>query len=261
MKNTLIIIALSCACFNVSAQRSISTDSTWITNSGGNFYSYHLVAYSNGEETTTKTLLGDTTQYVSKFQEAFVSQASNWANDIEITSDYRRRITELIRQDAAIIQQVGRSPLRNMLAPVATSLVDSTWKIRIDGKNKAFRFTVTAAGALRYKADTAVVRSVTYIGDVMRLTNWLGSGQSLDLYKFDDGRWYSTTRQVQLYLERVGPQNRTKELPEPLPIPAPPVAVVFDGGLVYSSGQYWRWSSAKKAWVTTKFNNQTSIKL
>lgn len=235
--------------YSLAAQRAITKDSTWVTNSAGAFFENHEVLYSNGESTRTTTLLGDTAQVVSKYIDDLSRRTDAMANDVQITSDFARQVKEIVRQDAPIATLLGISPLKRMLAPVDTALVDSTYRIRIGNATKNFKFSLTAQGVLRYKVDTFPTRTANYLGRVIRLNNWLESGDALDLYQFSNNRWYNQIRSVQLFLQSVGPQNRSAEpdiagLREPLPVP-----ILYDGGLALISGAWYRYDAKKKTWV------------
>ncbi len=252
MKNLITLFALFLT-LGLEAQREVITDSTWITNQSGIFYANRYKEFMNGEVILSKERLGDTAQVAESYHHTFLAETSTWANDVEVTSDYPRKIKELIRQDAAILAELGKSPLKTILEEEDSRLVDSTWKVRINGNSKQFKFSLSQAGALRYKVDTFTTRSATVLGDVIRLANWLNSGQALDLFKFDSGRWFNATRQVQVYLVSAGPQLRTADMPELFTDVMPPAgAILYEGGYVKRGETWLKYNATAKGWKSVK---------
>lgn len=239
-----------------SAQIVETLDSTWISNTGGIFYQNRLITYLNGESTQTKKRLGDTSQVVSQYKTDFINTTQTWANDIEWTSTFTKRVSELIRQDQAMTTSIGKSPVKKIVESYKW-MTDSTFRIKDSSKQRPIRFTITPQGQMRYKIDTFQTRSVTLLGNVMRLGNYLNGG-SIDLYRFQDDRWRDAARSVQLYLESVGPQNRAKEAPTnsnfadaPVDMPAV-MPVTYEGGLVHTSGTWLKYDNRKKKWIPAK---------
>lgn len=258
-------MALLCA--TMLGAQSPTIDSSWTVNVGGVFFTDRLVQYANGSSTLTRTRLGDTTQLINTTVDQFKRISDSWATDVEYTSSFPGKIREFVRQDQAMLASLGRSPIKSIVAAGDRVSVDSTYKIKSNGSAKTIRFSVTAAGVLRYKIDTFTIRTVSLLGGAMRLNNYLNTGASVDLYRFQDGRWRDATRSIQVYLQSEGPaaQNRAVQDVAAAPIEGEAIAAqeiaTFDGGIVFAGGKYWKWNASKKAWVTTSFTNQKPIKL
>lgn len=235
------------------AQRVLTTDSTWIANANGLFYEHRLLEYSSGESTKSVTLLGDTSSVVNKYIDDLRRRTDAMATDVQVTSDFARQVREIVRQDGPIATLLGISPLNRLVAPVGAALVDSTYRVRFNGATKTFRFSLTNQGALRYRADTFPARPANYLGRVLRLNNWLNSGDPLDLYQFSNGRWHNSVRTVQVFLQSAGPQNRSaSSAPEPdiaglrEPLTAP---VLYEGGFAFLDGQWYKFNPKQRAWA------------
>ena len=249
MKKIITYLLLCLLSGTVSAQSAaIAIDSGWVTNSGGIFFKNRIVTYANGKSSTTTEPLGDTTQVLNSYVEEIRSMSRTWANDIEVTSDYPRLIKEVIRQDAPVKNLIGRSPLSKILAPVDTALIDSTYKIKVDGQTRTFKFTLTAQGVLRYRVDTFQARPANYLEHAIRLNNFMNTGKDVDIYRFKNGRWYNATKSVQVYLEAEGPQSRNARLPSIAPFQADEpadVPVLYAGGYALQGGIWYKWKSKK----------------
>lgn len=250
MKNITTIIALL-AWFSASSQHIQTLDSTWVNNTGGQFFEYRLIQYMSGEEYLTKKKLGDTSQVVSLYKEEFIRSTDTWATDIEWTSTFSKKVTELIRQDQALTTSLGRSPIKTILE-THKWMVDSIFKTKEGNKTRAIKFSITNQGNLRYKIDTFATRNATLLGKAIRLSNYLNTGNSLDLYQFRDGRWRDGTRTVQIFLATAGPQYANREAPAnfaDVPVELP---ITYEGGLVHAYGQWLKYDGRKKKWLQAK---------
>lgn len=232
---------------------AVVIDSAWVTNQSGVFFETRLITRSNGESEQTVRRLGDTAQVLQLHTDRIRASSRTWAGDVETTSDYSRLLKEVIRQDAATKALLGLSPIEEILRPVAQAFIDSVYRIKIDGSVKAIKFSKTAQGVFRYKVDTFQTRNVSFLGSAMRLTNWLNTGKSMDLYQFRNGNWYSCTKDVQMYLKSVGAQAR--DVPDIAAfdeVMAPPSPILYDGGYASLGGVWYKWSAAKKTWAVVK---------
>ena len=253
MKHALIVIFTALMALASTAQTVELSDSTWITNTAGKFFQNRLISYLDGGATQTKTLLGDTTAVVSRYKTDFINLTGTWANDIEWTSTFTKKVTELIRQDQALTSNIGRSPVKSIVESYKW-LPDSTFRIKDGTKQLSIRFTITNAGQLRYKIDTFATRNAILLGKVMRLQNYK-NGSSIDLYQFQDDRWRDGTRTVQLYRESIGAQNRgAREAPIPSNFAevAIDLPITYEGGLVHAYGQWLKYNATKKKWLEAK---------
>ena len=249
MKNAIISILLL-TFFSAHAQQVVSLDSSWVVNSGGIFFEHRLIEFLNGESTLTKKRLGDTLQVVNSYKDNFIQQSSSWATDIEWTSSFKGKVTELIRQDAALTTTLGKSPVKAILVSNKI-LADSSFRIKESGKPaKVINFTISAQQVLRYNIDTFAQRTAVCLGNTLRLNNYLNSGQPLDLYKFKDGRWRDGTKTVQVFLQSAGPQNAQNRDPGVFFVEAPvDLSIIYEGGIVLNKAEWVKYDSKKKKWV------------
>lgn len=264
MKYALLFALLSATA--LSAQSTPAIDSTWTVNVAGVFYSDHMVQRIDGSSVLTRTRLGDTTQVLNTYVEQFKEKTRSMATDIEWTSSFPTVIKELIRQDAAVNTTVGRSPIKQIVAKQNYIQVDSIYKIKHTGSPaKTIKFSVTAAGQMRYKVDTFTIRNVSMLGDVMRLNNYQNSGNAMDLYLFTDRRWRDATRSVQVYQQADGPGVQNRAAPADNPetieitgdgiITVKPSSILYQGGYALVSGKFYKYNIKAKKWVVSKPSN------
>lgn len=237
--SVILIVFLLLLCAVAYCQQTAVIDSTYITNVNGVFYESHLIEYEDGSQTCDRARLGDTLQVFSTKMDNLRSTSASMASDIRVTSAYTSRVTEMVRHANAIKTQFKRSPLDSIWKPVRGLMIDSVWNIKEGGVARKIVFSQTAAGVTRYKIDTFTIRQCKYLGDVMRLENYLNSGKNVDLYRFPNGRWYNATKTIQMYLKSAGAARGTARALEPytdplnrqfmIPSPDVPGTYIWDG--------------------------------
>ena len=182
-----LIYILLCLPVFVWGQKDLTLDTTWITNTGGQFYENHIFRYSTGEEDGGyKRLIGDTTTTYRKYTERLEQRAEQLANDANAVFGFPAVVKELIRQDNAITAQVGKSPLDSLRRKYSHTFTDTTWTIRSGGTVKNIVFSVMNAGVFRYKLDTFTIRQAALFGYVIRLNNYAGTSDEIILYRVRD---------------------------------------------------------------------------
>jgi len=189
-------------------------DSTWITNSNGRFFEKRLIRWDNGEDVLTTTNLGDTNMVALSFMSRFTAKSELWANEAQLASSHRREIGEIIRQSAHLNSIIGRNPLRLIADANKSVYLDSLNRIRDNRVVRPIKFTQQASGQMRYKVDTFATRNAFVIGNVIRLNNYMNTGQDLDIFKFNGNRFWSLGREVQVYPVASGPSSAAIDKPK-----------------------------------------------
>jgi hypothetical protein len=174
----------------LSAQE-VSQDSSVIFNANGAFWKRQTVIYTNGESLVRVTLLGDTTQTVNAYTNAFRSLASTLANDARFILTFRRQLNEVVRQAADIEAVTGANPLDSIYAD---SLVFAPgWQISSAAGNQALAFNTNAQGQLRYNIAGGTNRNAFYFGDIIQLRNFPYAtgltGVTVNFYRRTDGKY------------------------------------------------------------------------
>jgi hypothetical protein len=174
----------------LSAQE-VSQDSSVIFNANGAFWKRQTVIYTNGESLVRVTLLGDTTQTVNAYTNAFRSLASTLANDARFILTFRRQLNEVVRQAADIEAVTGANPLDSIYAD---SLVFAPgWQISSAAGNQALAFNTNAQGQLRYNIAGGTNRNAFYFGDIIQLRNFPYAtgltGVTVNFYRRNDGKY------------------------------------------------------------------------
>lgn len=223
MKHTIILLFLLAAA-SAFAQRTVTSDSTWISNQGGIFYENRLIIWSNGDEDQTKRSVGDTSKVFSKNVRQIEQEGDRFAEDAKSVSAFPKRIREIIRQADALEAIIGWNPLDSLQRKYASVLTDTLLQIKTDGGDWLdFSLFVNNAGKLRYRVDTLPAKNAVLIGGVLRLYNFLGSTFEVDLFRSGDYDFYSLDSRVVVRAIKTGSKtNRAAAMPIPESIQAVP---------------------------------------
>lgn len=216
MKKSILFLFLLLS-VGAFAQRIVVTDSTWISNEGGNFFDNHITIYNTGEQDAGyKRLIGDTSALVQSFVSKIESKAENFATDARAVVEFPAKVKELIRQDAAIAALTGTSPVRIIQQKYQAIFTDTAWQIRNDvAALVPVVFTISGQGKLRYTIDTLPTRTAVLLGEVIRLNNFYNTTQDIELYRIRDYFYASLDRRVVLRLVGASNLNRSTTTPAP----------------------------------------------
>lgn len=177
-------------------------------------YSYQQ--YADGTEASNTALIGDSLTAYRTLMATLGQQAQTIANDVVITSDSRRKVSDIIKFGEQLPALIGRSPLDSFRNQQA-NLYETGWKLNPQpGAAFGIRFRVTGAG-VQWRADTSTQwRKAYYLPGVIRLQNF--NGRATDFFKIQRNRW--TTLDRTLIITEPGQTasivNRTVEAPPPV---------------------------------------------
>lgn len=228
----------------VGQVKTITADSSWITNQNGVFYRTQQVQYSTGEKVITESPIGDTATTYTKFKNEIEAIANRFADDVERVAAYRQQITELIRFGKEVPNTIGLSPLDSLRN--GTDLLETGWKV--DGA--AISFRVNNAGNFQWKYDTLQDwTQAAYLGGVIRLNNF--NGYNTDFFRRSNNRWITANNRNTI--RRPGDiAARVAVSEEETPPPAPPQTELLAGGIVRIGEIQYKFNARKKKWEITK---------
>jgi len=206
MKKQLIFLFLILT-FAATAQRETVLDSTYLTNQGGQFFTVRVVNYSTGESEVTSKLVGDTAQLYTGYLDAVRQQAATLANDIRVVSEYKGRITQLIREADAASLIVGMDILDTITAQNAEPFTSQLWTIRTPDTLFNLTFTVNQNGTLRYRVNDGPAATANLLGDLLRLRNFPTASTNTDLARLPSGRWVDATKTYRIAPDGISNRN------------------------------------------------------
>lgn len=193
MKNILLFLCLMPLALAAQNDEPVS-DTSYITLQSGKFYEVRTSFYQDGEEITTKSLIGDTAQLVQAMQDRITSKAASLAVDARYLSTARKQLTVLNRESDAVKNLTGIDPLKKIQDERIAPLLIAGWKIRRDGTTSDLEFTVSAQGNLRYAINAGSTKAATLFGDVIRLKNYPSNGNDTDLFLLRNGNFVNLDR-------------------------------------------------------------------
>lgn len=208
MIKTLIFILLP---FVAISQRYTVLDTSYTVNAGGVFFEVRDVTYSTGEQTTSKTLIGDTATYFNANLTRFQDEARRMAVIAQSVFNMGKRLNYLKKENDKILTATGRDILDTITAHNATEFTASGWIIR-DTTAKSIAFSVNASGQLRYQIQGQASRNAFLFGDAITLNNYLGTGKDLYVFKTESGNYRNREGTI-IVRQPGGAQNRATTLP------------------------------------------------
>ena len=203
MIKTLIFILLP---FVAISQRYTVLDTSYTVNAGGVFFEVRDVTYSTGEQTTSKTLIGDTATYFNANLTRFQDEARRMATLAQQVFNMGKRLNDLKKENDKILTATGRDILDTITIRNLIDFTASGWIIR-DTSNKSMAFSVNANGQFRYQIQGQATRNAFLFGDAITLNNYLGTGKDLFLFKTESGNYRNREGTI-LLRKPGGAQNR-----------------------------------------------------
>ncbi len=203
MIKTLIFILLP---FVAISQRYTVLDTSYTVNAGGVFFEVRDVTYSTGEQTTSKTLIGDTATYFNANLIRFQDEARRMATLAQQVFNMGKRLNDLKKENDKILTATGRDILDTIIIRNLIDFTASGWVIR-DTSNKSMAFSVNASGRFRYQIQGQATRNAFLFGDAITLNNYLGTGKDLFVFKTESGNYRNREGTI-LLRKPGGAQNR-----------------------------------------------------
>lgn len=195
MKKTILIFLVFPA---FAFGQFVTFDSTWTTAANGKFYSVRQVEYSDGTGSTVTTLTGDTSTVFQTHLNSFLTQSNQMAGAARAASRFGRDITRMKQQNAEALTAIGRDVLDTLSARYSAPLLLAGWVVKDTSGTKDISFSVNANGQLRYTITGFAARNADIFGSVLRLNNYLSSGEDIDFFKAISGNWFTIDDKTKL---------------------------------------------------------------
>lgn len=235
-------------------EKKVITDSIWVTNTAGVFYQSRLLKYSNGEQSTTVTIIGDTATTQTKYLSETKSTTSTMANDANIVRGYRLQLSGIIKFGSTSRTTIGVNILDSIRNERYDEYFTESWSIgKITEPEDYIGISwIEQADTLNYITDTTIVnRKAEIIGNVIRLYNL--NGYDTDFYLTQDG-YYQTVDGLYIIL----PQGESppdyvagRSLKKPKPAIVPKTELL-PNGTVRIGELIFKYNSKQKVWKELK---------
>lgn len=195
MKKVIFIFLFPAFAFG---QPFVTLDTTFRTSANGFFYENREVEFSDGTFSKTRTKIGDTLTIFTTYLNSFTSQSNQMAGAARAASRFGRDITRLKQQNSEALAATGRDVLDTLTARYSAPLLLAGWVVKDTSGIKDIVFSVNANGQLRYTITGFAARNADLFGGILRLNNYLSSGEDVDFFKAISGNWFTIDDKTKL---------------------------------------------------------------
>lgn len=194
MKHTFFFLLLA---LQISAQE-VTKDTSYLTNSGGNFFNVTRTEYSDGAYSENKTLVGDTLAILSLYVNKISAEANQYASAAIIAMKAKSATAQMAKLDTVISAMLLRSPITSIMDSYEREFLQGTWEIQFGGANTSVTFPrLSTNKRIRMLPAGGTARTMLLYGNMMRIVNYPTTGPQT-LFKVRDGRWESLARTIVL---------------------------------------------------------------
>lgn len=196
MRNTLFILLLPTV---LCAQREVVSDSTWITSKFDSsrmlpvYYQHKLYEYDNGESGTNVRLISDSTQAIG----FVVSQ------ELDAIRHLSQQAVAVIGKNAVIKEwqemhantiAVGLGNMASVIQQLYENNFLGNCAIRENGVIDAGSITKNAQNVIRLTYKGKTYRVFIFADTMIRVLNYPGAGEFLDLYQINERSYSDISR-------------------------------------------------------------------
>lgn len=179
----------------LSAQE-ITKDTSYLTNSGGNFFNVSRVEYDNGAYSESATLVGDTLAVLSLYVNRISNEANQYASAAVIAMRAQSATATLAKLDTFISALLLRSPITAIMDSYEREFLQGSWQIEYNGTATAVTFPrISTNKRIRLLPAGGTARTMIIYGNMLRLVGYPVSGNNT-LFKVKEGRWGNLTRTI-----------------------------------------------------------------
>jgi len=179
----------------ISAQE-ITKDTSYLTNSGGNFFNVTRVEYGDGAYSENKTLVGDTSAILSLYVNKISNEANQYAAAAIIAMKAQSATSQMAKLDTVMTSILLRSPITSIMDSYEREFLQGVWEIQYNGTNTTVTFPrLSTNKRIRMLPAGGTARTMLLYGNMMRIVNYPITGPQT-LFKVREGRWENLTRTI-----------------------------------------------------------------
>lgn len=192
MKNTILLLFFP---FLLSAQE-VTRGTSYLTNSGGNFFNVNRIEYENGAYSETSTMIGDTLAVLSLYANKISSEANQYASAAVVAMRAQAATATLAKLDTVMTARLARSPITSVMDSYEREFLTGNWQIINSGVPTSVTFPrLSTNKRIRLLPQGSTARTMLIYGNMLRLVNYPVSGNNT-LFKVREGRWGNLTRTI-----------------------------------------------------------------
>lgn len=179
----------------LSAQE-VTRDTSYLTNSGGNFFNVNRIEYDNGAYSETSTLVGDTLAVLSLYVNKISNEANQYASAAVVAMRAQSATATLAKLDTVMAERLARSPITAIMDSYEREFLQGTWEIVNGGVATSVTFPrLSTNKRIRLLPAGGTARTMIIYGNMLRLVGYPVSGNNT-LFKVKEGRWGNLTRTI-----------------------------------------------------------------
>ena len=192
MKNTFLLLFFPVL---LSAQE-VTRDTSYLTNSGGNFLNVNRIEYENGAYSETSTMIGDTLAVLSLYANKISSEANQYASAAVVAIRAQAATATLAKLDTAMTTRLARSPITTIMDSYEREFLQGNWQIVNSGVPISVTFPrLSTNKRIRLLPVAGTARTLIIYGNMLRIVGYPVSGNNT-LFKVREGRWENLTRTI-----------------------------------------------------------------
>ncbi len=179
----------------MSAQE-VTRDTSYLTNSGGNFFNVNRIEYENGAYSETSTMIGDTLAVLSLYANKISIEANQYASAAVVAMRAQAATATLAKLDTVMTARLARSPITSVMDSYEREFLTGSWQIVNSGVRTSVTFPrLSTNKRIRLLPQGSSARTMLIYGNMLRLVNYPVSGNNT-LFKVREGRWENITRTI-----------------------------------------------------------------
>lgn len=184
----ILFFALLFLCSLSAFTQTVTLDTTYIVNEGGQFFELSRINYSNGSYSEKKDFLGDTLTIFNRYVAKIEGEANEIAAAAATAYKMRQKTSDWAKLDTITTARLLRSPITAIADSYEREFLTGNWQIEFSGTSTAATFPrLSSNKRIRLQAN-GTARTMLLYGKVMRLVNYPFTGLNT-LFQLREGYW------------------------------------------------------------------------
>lgn len=176
--------------------QDVTRDTSYLLNSGGNFFNVNRIEYSDGTYNEKSTIVGDTAAVVSLYANQITAAAQQYADAAVIAMRAQSATVQLAKLDSNTVARIGLSPITAVMSSYERDFLEGNWEIVYNGTTTAVTFPrLSTNQRIRILPSGGTARTLLIFGNILRIVNYPISGNNT-LFKVRNGRWENLQRTI-----------------------------------------------------------------
>lgn len=192
MKQTLFLLLFTLCSLSTFAQRTVVTDTSFISQTSGTYFETRQITYSNGESSSVKTLIGDTLAVANIYLNAANTEGRQLAAAVALVVNRNTTTANIRRYDNTCASATGRGIFARTQEKLQSKWVGETLTFKDGGVTRSASVTKAGNGTLQITIGTDAARVFQLWGEgVVRISGYPSGSSVLYMYILGDNKTFS----------------------------------------------------------------------